>query len=344
MATKIHPTAVVDPGAELGDGVVVGPYAIIGPGVVVGDGTEIGAGAQIQGPTRMGRENHVYPQAAVGFDPQDLKWQGEETLLTVGDGNRFREFSTVHRGTGLGGGLTSIGSDCLFMAYSHVAHDCHVRDRVILANSATLAGHVEVEQDAILGGFAAVQQFSRVGRHAYIGGFTVVTLDALPFVKTVGQKATCYGLNVVGLRRRGFSRERIRRLQEATRILLQSGLKTREALDRIVEELGGHEEIDQLVAFVEASKRGYVKTLPGRRGERGAVERGDRCERAGRIEGPEAADGSADAAQEAGEEEDEAPAGDPGGTHTGSGIEDEVEITLRSAGESGGGSGKESSR
>lgn len=272
MPASIHPSAVVDPGAELADGVVVGPHAVIGPGVVVGEGTEIGAGAQLRGPTSIGRENRIFPLASIGLDPQDLKYGGEEVHLKIGDRNTFREFSTIHRGTGVGGGLTRIGSDNLFMVYSHVAHDCRVGDRTVFVNCATLAGHVDVEDDATIGAFSSVHQFCRVGCHAYIGGYTVLTMDGLPYAKTVGYKPLCYGLNSIGLKRKGFSPGAVDRLSRALRILLRGGFTTDEALARIGEELGGAPEVDHLVAFVAASERGVVKATPGRRGSRGAED------------------------------------------------------------------------
>jgi len=269
MSTRIHPSAVVDPAAELADGVVVGPHAVVGARVRLGEGTEVGAGAHVQGPATFGRANRIFPHACVGFDPQDLKYGGEESFLEVGDENHFREFSTVHRGTGFGGGVTRIGDGNLFMAYSHVGHDAQVGSRTVFTNCATLAGHVEVGDDAVIGAFSAVHQFCRVGRHAYVGGYTVVTMDALPFVKTVGMKATCYGLNAIGLRRKKFSREAVQQLDLALRYLLHSGLNTSQAVERIRGELAGQPEVDDLVEFVESSKRGFVKALPGRRGERG---------------------------------------------------------------------------
>jgi UDP-N-acetylglucosamine acyltransferase len=282
MSTRVHPTAVIDPSAELGSGVSVGPFAVVGPRVVLGDDCEVGAGAQVRGPSRFGSGNRIFPHACVGFEPQDLKYEGEEVFLEVGDGNLFREFSTIHRGTGFGGGVTRIGSNNLFMVYSHVAHDCRVGDRIVFTNNATLAGHVEVHDDAVIGAFSAVHQFCRVGRHAYVGGYSVVTMDALPFVKTVGVKAACYGLNSIGLRRKGFSRDSMRALRQAVRILTQSGLNTRQALDRIADEVGGDDpEVAYLVDFVGSSERGFVKAPPGARGERGggareeAVEDGD---------------------------------------------------------------------
>lgn len=269
MSTRIHPTAVVDPAARLSPGVVVGPHVVVGAEVEIGDDTEVGASTVILGPTRIGRENRIYPHACIGFDPQDLKFHGERTTLEIGDRNQFREFCTVHRGTGSGGGVTRVGSGGLFMAYVHIAHDSWVGDRVIFANNATLAGHVRVEDDASVGALTAVHQFCRVGRHAYIGGVSVITQDALPFVKTVGQKPAIYGVNRIGLERKGFDEERLRRLERAVRILTRERLNTQNALLRLREELPGDADVEYLADFVEASQRGVIKTLPGARGSRG---------------------------------------------------------------------------
>lgn len=277
MAIKIHPSASVDPSAELGEGVEIGAFAVIGPRVVLGEGTTVGASAQVQGPSKIGRENRIFPMAAIGFEPQDLKYTGEEVFLEIGDRNHFREFSTIHRGTGKGGGLTSIGDDNLFMAYSHVAHDCQVGSRIVFVNAATLAGHVDVEDDATIGAFSSVHQFCRVGRHAYIGGYTVLTLDALPYCKTVGQKPLCYGLNSIGLKRKGFDTEAVARLGKALRLLVRAKLSQEEALARLSTEYAGFADVEHLVAFVEKSARGVAKALPGRRGGRagsGALEEG----------------------------------------------------------------------
>jgi UDP-N-acetylglucosamine acyltransferase len=269
VQARIHPQAAVDPGAVLADGVTVGPFAVIGPEVEIGEGTEVGAGAQIQGPARIGRENRIFPQAAIGFEPQDLKFQGERVALEIGDRNQFREFCTIHRGTAKGGGITRIGSDNLFMAYAHVAHDCQVGSRTIFANNATLAGHVEVHDDASISAFSAVHQFCRVGRHAYVGGFSVVVMDALPFAKTVGQKPAFFGINRIGLSRKGMDAETIRRLDRALRLLVRSGLNTAQALEKMREELAGDPEVDYLIAFIESAKRGIHKNLP--RGGRGGT-------------------------------------------------------------------------
>lgn len=266
---EIHPTAVVDPSAELGEGVVIGPHAVIGARVTIGAGTTVGAGAQIYGPTTLGRENRVFPMASLGFEPQDLKYHGEEVFLEVGDRNQFREHCTIHRGTGKGGGVTRIGNDSLFMVYAHVAHDCQVHDRTLFVNNATLAGHVTVEDDATIGAFTSVHQFCRVGRHAYLGGYTVLTMDALPFAKTVGQKPVCYGLNSIGLERKGVDADSIRCLKRAFRMLLRSGLNLGDASDRIRKELGSDSNVEELLTFIATSERGVVKGRPGRRGERG---------------------------------------------------------------------------
>ena len=269
MASRIHPTAVIDPAARLDEGVVVGPHVVIGADVEVGAGTEIGAGAVLQGPTRVGRDNRIAPLAAIGTDPQDLKFRGEQTHLEIGDRNQFREFCTIHRGTAKGGGVTRIGDDNLFMVYTHVAHDCVVGSRTIFANNATLAGHVEVQDDASISAFSAIHQFCRVGRHAYIGGYSVITQDALPFVKTVGIKPACYGLNRIGLERKGYSAESIKRLDAAVRLLTRSGVNLGEAVARLRAEPGDDPEVVYLADFVATAERGVIRSTPGRRGARG---------------------------------------------------------------------------
>ncbi|HYL04727.1 MAG TPA: acyl-ACP--UDP-N-acetylglucosamine O-acyltransferase, partial [Thermoanaerobaculia bacterium] len=235
--------------------------------------TEIGAAAQVQGPTRIGRSNRIFPQTAIGFDPQDLKYQGEPVRLEIGDHNMIREFCTVSRGTVAGGGVTRIGSHNLLMAYVHIAHDCQIGDRTVFANLATLAGHVEVHDDAIVGAFCTVHQFARIGRHAYLGAYTVMSKDALPYVKTVGVNPACYGINTVGLRRKGFDSAQLARLGKAFRLLARSGLNTRQAVARIREELGGDSEVDRFVAFIESSRRGVTKAVP-RGMERGLAAAG----------------------------------------------------------------------
>ncbi len=268
-STSIHPTAVVDRKAQLGVGVAVGPYAVIGAEVVVGDSCRIGSGAQIEGPTVLGSGNQIYSHACIGFDPQDKKYHGERTVLEVGDDNVLREFCTVHRGTGLGGGVTSIGSDNLLMAYVHVAHDCRLGSHTILSNNATLAGHVSVHDHATVGAFGGVHQFCRVGRYAYIGGYSVITMDVLPYSRAVGLKPAFLGLNRVGLERKGFDRDRMRRVESALRVLVRSGRNTSQALEVLAAEHAGNEDIDYLIEFVRQSERGFIKALPGRRSARG---------------------------------------------------------------------------
>lgn len=269
MATKIHPAAVIDPTAELGEGVEIEAHAIVGARVAIGAGTWVGAGAQVRGPARIGRENRIYPYACLGFDPQDLKYRGEETWLEIGDGNHVRELSTLHRGTATGGGRTTIGDGNLFMAYSHVAHDCHVGNHTVFANNGTLAGHVEVQDHATVGAFTSVHQFCRVGRYAYLGGYSVITRDALPYVKTVGTKPACYGINRIGLERKGFSAELLSRLEAAYRVLVRSRLSLPNAIARLRAEHAGLPEIDFLIDFVASSARGVITDLPGRSGSRG---------------------------------------------------------------------------
>jgi UDP-N-acetylglucosamine acyltransferase len=272
VSARIHPLAAVDPSAKIGDGVTIGPFVTIGADVDIGDGTEIGAHASIGGPTKIGRENRIYPHACLGGDPQDLKFAGERVALEVGDRNVIREFVTFHRGTGKGGGLTRVGDESLFMVYSHVAHDCQVGSRTIFANCATLAGHVEVHDDAIVGAFAAVQQFGRVGRHAYIGGYTRLLTDALPFVKTVGMRPAVLGVNRIGLARKGFESGRIRDLQRAFRVFLRSGLNATQALDRLAADFPDNPDIAYLIDFVRTARRGVVKALPRLRGEESSTE------------------------------------------------------------------------
>ncbi|MFQ5525388.1 MAG: acyl-ACP--UDP-N-acetylglucosamine O-acyltransferase [Thermoanaerobaculia bacterium] len=269
MTVAIHPTAVVETGAELGTNVKVGAYAVIGGEVVVGDDSEIGSAAQLQGPTTMGPSNRVFPHACIGLDPQDLKYRGERTTLEIGSGNTFREFCTVNRGTGLGGGRTTIGNENLLMAYTHVAHDCHVGDHAILTNAATLAGHVLVGDYAAIGAFSAVQQFCRVGSHAYIGGYSIITKDALPYMKTVGAKPACIGVNRVGLLRRGFDEDRIRSVESAARVLLRSGLNTTQALDQLKSEFSEDTDVRPLIDFIEGSEVGVITALPGKGRARG---------------------------------------------------------------------------
>jgi UDP-N-acetylglucosamine acyltransferase len=263
-APIVHPTAIVDPGAELGDGTVVGPFATIGPMVTIGRRCRIGASSVIDGMTTVGDDTEIYPFASIGLAPQDLKFKGEPTRLVIGRHNVFREFVTIHRGTAGGGGVTSIGDHNLFMAYAHVAHDCHVGNYTIFGNGATLGGHVTVEDYAAISAYSGVHQFCRVGQYAFIGGYTVVTRDALPYAKTVGNRARIYGLNTIGLVRRGFSSELVSKLRRAYRHLLQHN--TSRALELIERDASLRApEVAYLVNFITSAKRGVILRRPSRR-------------------------------------------------------------------------------
>jgi UDP-N-acetylglucosamine acyltransferase len=263
---RIHPTAVVHPGAVIGEGTEVGPHAVIGPHVRIGAHCTIGASSVVDGWTRIGERNAIFPFASIGLAPQDQKYRGEETRLDVGDDNVFREFVTIHRGTRGGGGMTAIGSRNLFMAYAHVAHDCRVGSDTIFGPGATLGGHVAVEDFATISAYSGVHQFCRVGRHAFIGGYSVVTLDALPFAKTVGNRARIYGLNTVGLARRGFPPDIIKRLRQAYRYLLVSKLGRRQALAEIEgDPLLACDEVRYLTQFIRDTSRGVTLRRASRR-------------------------------------------------------------------------------
>lgn len=257
---SIHPTAVVSSKASLGEEVSIGPYAILEDHVVLGDHCRVDAHTVIQGPTRVGAHCHFFPFCSIGFPPQDLKYQGERTELVIGDHNTFREYVTVNRGTAGGGGRTSIGNHNFVMAYSHIAHDCVLGDHVLLANAATLAGHVTIADHATVGAFSGVHQFCRVGVYGFVGGYSVITKDVLPYSKTVSaREAKNYGVNVIGLERRGFSTGSIRAIRAAYRVLLQSGLNTSQALDQLKQEFAGRPEVQALIDFIQTSERGIIK-------------------------------------------------------------------------------------
>ncbi len=255
----IHPQAIIDPSASLGENVHVGPFSVIGAGVEVGDGTWIGPHVVINGPTRIGQENRIYQFASLGEAPQDLKYAGEPTRLEVGDRNIVREHCTFSRGTVAGGGLTHIGDDNLFMAYVHVAHDCHVGSKTVFANCASLAGHVSVGDYAILGGFTGIHQFCRVGAHCMTGIATITFKDVPPFVLASGNTARPYGLNLRGLKRRGFSETAIESLRRAYKIVYRSGLKLDQALQELDVLALQHEEVRQLAEFIRQSERGIIR-------------------------------------------------------------------------------------
>ena len=256
---NIHPTAVVHPEARLHPTVEVGPFAVIGPQVTLGEGTTVGPHAVIEGRTTLGARNRIFQFASVGAAPQDLKYAGEDTQLVLGDENTVREFVTLHRGTVGGGGATRIGSRCLLMANSHVAHDCQLGNGVILGQGSALAGHVEVGDYAIFSGLMAVHQFTRIGKHVFVSGGAMVVMDVAPYCTAQGDRAELAGLNAVGLQRHGYSEEQIGRIKEAYRILFRAKLPLAEAMARLRSELGGHPEIDHLVDFVSASKRGLTR-------------------------------------------------------------------------------------
>lgn len=255
----IHEQSVVDPGADLADDVEIGPFCVIGAGVEIGPGTRVGPHTVIRGPTRIGRDNDIFSFSSIGEAPQDLKYNGEATWLVIGDRNTIREYVTLNRGTEDGGGVTRIGSDSLFMAYSHVAHDCTVGDRAIFANAASLAGHVTVGDWAILGGFTSVHQFVRIGEHSFTGLGTVVTRDIPPYVTAAGNHARPYGLNKNGLRRRGFEADAIRGLHRAYMTLVKRRSRdagAREELDALAEK---HPEVRRFVDFIDTSDRGIIR-------------------------------------------------------------------------------------
>ena len=265
-AATIHPTAIVHANARVGAGTVIGPYVTIGEHVTIGQDNRIGASTVIDGVTAIGDGNEIFPMASIGLVPQDLKFGGEPTRVVIGSRNVIREFVTIHRGTGGGGGVTSIGDHNLLMAYTHIAHDCHIGNDTIFGNGATLAGHVLVEDFANVGAFSGVHQFCRVGQYAFIGGYSVVTKDALPYVKTVGNRARIYGINTIGLRRRGFSKDAIEKLSRAYRYLLHSN--TSRALAQIGRDANlDCPEVRYLVAFIRSSKRGVGLRRPSRRVE-----------------------------------------------------------------------------
>jgi UDP-N-acetylglucosamine acyltransferase len=256
----IHPTAIVDAGARIPESSRIGPYCVIGPQVEMGEECELVAHVVLHGPTRMGRNNCIYPFAAVGIDPQDVSYRGEPTRLEIGDDNTIREYVTINRGTVKGGGVTRVGSGILIMAYTHVGHDCIIGDHAMLVNAATLAGHVTVEEWAVVGALCPVHQFVRIGAHSYIGGGTTITQDVLPFSKTsAARENRAYGLNSVGLKRRGFSDERVRKLHHAYKVLLASKLNTSQAIEKLRAEVDVGEDVEMLIRFVESSERGVIK-------------------------------------------------------------------------------------
>jgi UDP-N-acetylglucosamine acyltransferase len=260
QAVHIHPQAVVSPEATLGAGVRVGPFAVIGGEVELGDGCEVHHHAVIQGPSKFGAGNVFHPFSAIGGDPQDYTFGGERVELVAGDGNIFREYVTISRGTKKGGGITRVGNENFFLAYSHVGHDCQIGNGTLFVNGATLAGHVTVQDYVTIGAFSPVHQFCRLGRYAYIGACTVITQDVLPFSLIVTERETkCFGTNTIGLQRKGFSEERIKTLQKAFRVLTRSNKNTSQALEEMRKTLRESPDVRELVEFAEKAERGIVK-------------------------------------------------------------------------------------
>src|SRR5437016_35170 len=256
----VHPTAIVDPSAKVHPTCTIGPYCRIGPKVELGEACQLISHVVMEGPSRIGAHNQFFPFCSVGLAPQDISYAGEPTRLEIGDHNVIREFATINRGTVKGGGLTRIGSHTLIMAYAHIAHDCAIGDHVIVANAATLGGHVTVEDWAAVGALCPVHQFVRIGTHAYIGGGSTITRDVLPFSKTAAERNTrAFGLNALGLERHGFSKDRVRKIHHAYKILLASKLNTSQALEKLKVETDRSEDVDLLIRFIEAAERGVIK-------------------------------------------------------------------------------------
>jgi len=259
-ASQVHEQAIVAASAKVGAGVRVGPYAVIGEHVELGEGCVLHSHAVVLGPSKIGRNNVFHPFCSVGGDPQDFRFQGEKTTLEVGDGNTFREYVTISRGTVGGGGKTTVGDGNFFLASSHVGHDCHVGSHTLFVNGATLAGHVTVEDFATIGFQSPVHQFCRVGRYAYIGASTVITQDVPPFSRVVTERDTkSYGINTIGLERKGFSEERLKVLQRAFRLLLRSKMNTTQALAEMRKLPGESDDVRELIRFIETAERGIVK-------------------------------------------------------------------------------------
>jgi UDP-N-acetylglucosamine acyltransferase len=255
----IHPTAVIHSQATLGDDVEIGPFVVVGQRVTLGDGVRVDAHACVEGPTTIGAGTRLFPFCSVGSDPQDLKYDGEETSLEIGANNIIREGVTISRGTGAGGALTRIGDNNLFMANSHIAHDCHVGSNCIFANSAALAGHVVVGDGAVLGGMAGVHQNVRIGRLAMVGAGAMCAQDVPPFTIAQGDRARLFGLNIIGLRRAGFGHDDVQSLKQAYRTLFLAGTPLRMAITQVREDLGDVAEVAALLAFVEESQRGICR-------------------------------------------------------------------------------------
>jgi UDP-N-acetylglucosamine acyltransferase len=255
----IHPTAIIDPRAEIETGVEIGPYSVIGANVRIGSGTRVGSHVVIQGPTAIGRDNQIFPFCSLGEVPQDKKYQGEPTLLEIGDSNTIREYCTLNRGTSQDAGITRVGNDNWIMAYVHIAHDCQVGDHTIFANYSGLAGHVEVHDYAILGGGTLVHQFCKIGAHVMTGGGTRLLKDVPPYVRAAGHDAKPHGINAEGLKRRGFSAASIAHIKRAYKTLYKSGLTLEQAKSELAGQVKECAEIGMLLNFLEQSSRGIIR-------------------------------------------------------------------------------------
>ncbi len=255
----IHHTAIIDKNARLGNNVKIGAYSVIGPNVIVGDNTEIKAHCVIEPYVELGPDCTIYQFAAIGAPPQSVKFEGEETWVKIGSGTMIREFVTIHRGTGFGGGITRIGDKCFLMAYTHIAHDCIVGNNVVMSNNATLAGHIEIGHNATVGGLVAIHQFVRIGEYAFIGGKSAVVKDIPPYVIAAGDRARLHGLNRIGLKRQGFSELALNRLKKAYRIIFRIGLTLNEAIERVKAELEPTAEVTRFIEFIQNSKRGITR-------------------------------------------------------------------------------------
>jgi len=257
---SIHPTAIIDPNARVHPTCKIGPYCVIGPGVELGQGCHLVSHVALEGPTKIGADNGFFPFASIGMAPQDLTYAGEPTRLEIGNHNEIREYVTINRGTVKGGSVTRVGDHNLIMAYTHIAHDCQIGSHIIMANAATLGGHVTVEDWANVGALCPIHHFVRIGTHSIIGGGSTITQDVLPFSKTSAERGThAYGLNSIGLERRGFTQERIKKLHHAYRVLLASKLNTSQALEKLKAENDRGEDVDRLIRFIEESQRGVIK-------------------------------------------------------------------------------------
>jgi UDP-N-acetylglucosamine acyltransferase len=256
----IHPTAIIESEAEMGEGVEIGPFCVIEKDVVIGEGTKIGPHVVIREGVRIGKRCQIFQFASIGEAPQAFAYRGEKTSLSIGDQNIFREFVTIHRGTVQGNGRTVIGNNNYFMAYAHVAHDCSIGNQVILANGATLAGHIMIEDHAIIGGLSAIHQFCQIGTHAFISGLTGVSLDIPPYMLASGSRAKLFGLNTTGLKRHHFPEETLRALKKAYRIIFRSGLTLENAVRKVEEdEISKIQEVQHLLHFIQRSKRGISR-------------------------------------------------------------------------------------